>query len=165
MFEPVLWPEGGEHLPQRFQPGSAVPQDAREVWFTGTHGDVGGGWPEAVSGLAKIPLLWMIEETKVLGLDYITQTVNRLVKGAHEGQPYVAPDALAPVNDSMTRGVEAVRIPAAPGQGRGAETDTRPSAPRASWRADPRLGDRPRRGDGTSAREPSRRSPRRGRTA
>lgn len=104
MFEPVLWPEGGDHLPQRFQPDSAIPQDAREVWFTGTHGDVGGGWPEAVSGLAKIPLLWMIEETKSLGLDYVTQAVNRLVRGAHEGQPYVAPDAFAPINDSMTPG-------------------------------------------------------------
>jgi hypothetical protein len=46
----------------------------------------------------------MIEETKALGLDYVTQTVNRLVKGAHDGQPYVGPDAFAPVNDSMTRG-------------------------------------------------------------
>jgi len=119
LFEPVLWPEGGEHLPQRFQLGSAVPQDAREVWFTGTHGDIGGGWPEAVSGLAKIPLLWMIEETKVLGLDYITQTVNRLVKGAHAGHPYVAPDALAPVNDSMTQGWKVLEYLPLPAKGEG----------------------------------------------
>lgn len=117
MFEPVLWPEGGEHVPQRFQPGSAVPQDAREVWFTGTHGDIGGGWPEGLSGLAKIPLLWMIEETKALGLDYVTQTVNRLVKGAHEGQPYVAPDALAAVNESMTPGWKLLEYLPLPAQG------------------------------------------------
>ena len=104
---------------QRFQLGSAVPQDAREVWFTGTHGDIGGGWPEAVSGLAKIPLLWMIEETKVLGLDYITQTVNRLVKGAHAGHPYVAPDALAPVNDSMTQGWKVLEYLPLPAKGEG----------------------------------------------
>jgi uncharacterized protein (DUF2235 family) len=104
MFEPLLWPDGNSHLPARFQPGTAVPQDVREVWFTGTHGDVGGGWPEPVSGLAKIPLLWMIEETKALGLSYITQTVNRIVRGTQEGQPYVGPDACGPINDSMTRG-------------------------------------------------------------
>ncbi|WP_415184628.1 DUF2235 domain-containing protein [Phaeovulum sp.] len=101
MFEPVLWPEGKDHLPQRFQPGTAIAQDVREVWFTGCHGDVGGGQPEAASALAKIPLLWMIEQTKALGLDYITQTVNRLVRGAHQGQPYVAPDAFAQINESM----------------------------------------------------------------
>jgi len=89
------------------------------VWFTGTHGDVGGGWPEAVSGLAKIPLLWMIEETKALGLDYVTQTVNRLVKGAHEGQPYVAPDAFAAVNDSMTRGWKLLEYLPLPAKGEG----------------------------------------------
>lgn len=104
MFVPLLWPEGGTHWPQRFQPGSAVAQDAREVWFAGSHGDVGGGWPEAVSGLAKIPLLWMIEQTRALGLDYSSLMVNRLVRGAHDGQPYVAPDARAPMNDSMNRG-------------------------------------------------------------
>ena len=102
MFEPVLWPAGNNHWPKRFQPDSAVPQDVREVWFTGCHGDIGGGQPEAASSLAKIPLLWMIEQTKALQLDYITQTVNRLVRGAHDGQPYVAPNAFAPINESMT---------------------------------------------------------------
>lgn len=119
MFEPVLWPEGEKHQPHRFQPGSAVPQDAREVWFTGTHGDIGGGWPEARSGLAKIPLLWMIEETRELGLDYVTQTVNRLVKGAHEGQPYVAPDAYAAINDSMTPGWKLLEYLPLPAKGEG----------------------------------------------
>lgn len=104
MFEPLLWPDGNSHLPARFQPDRAVPQDVREIWFTGSHGDVGGGWPEPVACLAKIPLLWMIEETKAIGLDYVTQTVNRIVRGAHEGQPYVAPNACAAVNDSMTGG-------------------------------------------------------------
>ena len=119
MFEPLLWPEGNEHRPHRFQPGSAVPQDVREVWFTGSHCDVGGGWPEAAAGLAKIPLLWMIDETKALGLDYVTQTVNRLVRGAHEGQPYVAPDAFAPINESMTAGWKVLEYLPLPTAGEG----------------------------------------------
>jgi len=119
MFEPLLWPDGQSHLAQRFQADSAVPQDLREVWFTGTHGDVGGGWPEAVSGLAKIPLLWMIDETRGLGLDYIPQTVNRLARGTNPDQAHVAPDACAAVNPSMTMGwklLEYLPLPT-PGEG------------------------------------------------
>lgn len=104
LFQPVLWPDGSPYQRQRFKPDSAVPQDVREIWFTGTHSDVGGGWREQVSGLAKIPLLWMIEETKDLGINYITQTVNRIVRGAQDGHLYIAPDACAQVNESMSRG-------------------------------------------------------------
>ena len=43
---------------------SAVPvqQDIKQVWFAGVHADIGGGYPEAESGLAKFPLDWMIRE-------------------------------------------------------------------------------------------------------
>jgi hypothetical protein len=37
-------------------------KDVREVWFAGDHSDVGGGWEEPESGLAKISLKWMIGE-------------------------------------------------------------------------------------------------------
>ncbi|MGR9145676.1 phospholipase effector Tle1 domain-containing protein (plasmid) [Rhizobium leguminosarum] len=29
---------------------------SRQVWFTGCHSDVGGGYPENESGLSKYPL-------------------------------------------------------------------------------------------------------------
>jgi hypothetical protein len=65
----------------------------REILFTGTHRDVGGGWPEAAFGPAKIPLLWTIEETKALNLDYATKTVHRLVRCTHAGiDPAARPD-------------------------------------------------------------------------
>jgi uncharacterized protein (DUF2235 family) len=38
-------------------------KDVHEVWFTGDHSDVGGGYEDAESGLAKISLKWMIGET------------------------------------------------------------------------------------------------------
>jgi uncharacterized protein (DUF2235 family) len=119
MFVPLLWPAGQIHLPQRFQAGSAVPQDLREVWFTGSHGDVGGGEPEDKSGLAKIPLLWMIDETKQLGLDYVTQTVNRLARGAHKDSPYAPPDAYAAINPSMTLGWKILEYLPLPVKGKG----------------------------------------------
>lgn len=43
-------------------------RDIREVWFPGTHCDVGGGWPEAESGISKYPLEWMANEAGKAGL-------------------------------------------------------------------------------------------------
>lgn len=34
----------------------------KQVWFPGSHCDVGGGFPEAESGLSKIALQWMVDE-------------------------------------------------------------------------------------------------------
>ena len=35
-----------------------------QVWFSGVHSDVGGGYPEAESGRVKISLIWMIEAAR-----------------------------------------------------------------------------------------------------
>jgi len=43
-------------------------RDIQEVWFPGTHCDVGGGWPEAESGMSKYPLAWMAVEAAKAGL-------------------------------------------------------------------------------------------------
>ncbi|MEZ5932692.1 MAG: DUF2235 domain-containing protein [Alphaproteobacteria bacterium] len=103
MFRPQLWPGGRDYWSLRFCKDSAKPQDVKEVWFSGVHGDVGGGSPEATSQLAKIPLDWMIRETRPLGLDYSMQTINRIVLGKDAKERYVAPDALAPKGESMNR--------------------------------------------------------------
>ncbi len=43
-------------------------RDIREIWFPGTHCDVGGGFPEADSGLSKYPFVWVTEEAVKAGL-------------------------------------------------------------------------------------------------
>src|ERR1700730_6283444 len=43
-------------------------QDIKQVWFAGVHADIGGGYPEEESGLAKFPLDWMIREAVEKGL-------------------------------------------------------------------------------------------------
>ena len=43
-------------------------RDVREVWFPGTHCDVGGGFPESQSGISKYPLEWMAREAAKAGL-------------------------------------------------------------------------------------------------
>ncbi|HKF22776.1 MAG TPA: DUF2235 domain-containing protein [Candidatus Angelobacter sp.] len=43
-------------------------QDVQQIWFAGVHSDVGGGYKEAQSGLAKIALKWMLHEAGAAGL-------------------------------------------------------------------------------------------------
>jgi Uncharacterized alpha/beta hydrolase domain (DUF2235) len=67
-FHPVLWNEKGEQPPAARQDGHRWLQDERisQVWFTGVHSNVGGGYPD--DALAYIPLYWMMEEAKARGL-------------------------------------------------------------------------------------------------
>ncbi len=104
MFRADLWRGDQMYKENRFEAGDGVPQDAREVWFAGVHGDVGGGYPEAESGLGKWPLKWMIDHAEAAGLEFKTRTVNELVLGLRDGKPYVGPDVGAAPHDSMGRG-------------------------------------------------------------
>jgi uncharacterized protein (DUF2235 family) len=104
MFRPQLWPVGGEYWGNPFNQAAAVPQDVREVWFRGVHGDVGGGYPEAESALAKVPLQWMIEQCTPIGVRFVARTVNEIVLGRSPEKAYVKPDPSAEKHDSMTWG-------------------------------------------------------------
>lgn len=104
MFRPELWPSDQHFWGSPFRPPAdrpVEPQDVKEVWFTGVHGDIGGGYPEKQSALIKIPLAWMIRETEAMGLDYSTRTVNEVVLGKNPHKDYVAPDPMAEPHDSM----------------------------------------------------------------
>lgn len=102
MFRPQLWPTDQDFREHRFDPKSAQPQDARETWFMGVHGDVGGGYPEAEAQLAKLPLYWMIRQTETMELKYKTRTINELVLGKPANGQYVRPAATAKPHNSMT---------------------------------------------------------------
>jgi uncharacterized protein (DUF2235 family) len=75
-------------------------RDIAEVWFPGVHCDVGGGYPEAESGLSKLSLKWMIEEAKTAGMLFDDARV-KLVLGA-AGHEYAVPDPSAPMHNSLT---------------------------------------------------------------
>lgn len=64
------------------------PDDVTEVWFSGVHSDVGGGYPEEESGLAKISLEWMIGEAKQAGLRVDPVAHEKYVLGLHRGNQY-----------------------------------------------------------------------------
>ncbi|WP_320783279.1 DUF2235 domain-containing protein [Streptomyces sp. CRN 30] len=57
-FAPTLWEDGGQ------EPG----QDLQQVWFPGSHKDVGGGHPE--TGLSDGALRWMVEEAQKAGIAF-----------------------------------------------------------------------------------------------
>jgi hypothetical protein len=101
MFNPLPWVMGHPYWGGPFKPARSKPQDVKEVWFSGVHGDLGGGYPEKESSAIKIPLAWMISQTGTMGLDYSAPTVDELVFGRNLGKPYLPLDALVQLHDPM----------------------------------------------------------------
>lgn len=52
-FRPILWTQSDE--------GRATGQTVKQVWFAGSHSDIGGGW--VTHDLADLTLSWMVSET------------------------------------------------------------------------------------------------------
>ena len=81
MFRLDVWQEDQEFKPNPFSQGEPSKQDAKQVWFPGYHGDVGGGHPRGQSGQSQYPLCWMIDEASKCGLHFNTRTVNTVALG------------------------------------------------------------------------------------
>jgi hypothetical protein len=62
-FQPTLWI-------------AAADQDAKQVWFTGVHSDVGGGYRE--TGLSDVALKWMLQEAENCGLVFNQSMVKQI---------------------------------------------------------------------------------------
>ncbi|KJR83628.1 uncharacterized protein SPSK_04023 [Sporothrix schenckii 1099-18] len=54
-----------------------VPQDLSEVWFSGDHGDIGGGWEmtPGTKSASHVPLTWMVREAMRAGLNFDAEKV------------------------------------------------------------------------------------------
>jgi uncharacterized protein (DUF2235 family) len=87
-FLPTLWTQ---------QPG-AGDQVLEQVWFSGVHSDVGGGYRAAESGLSDLALLWMIEKARGFGLDVTPPPVvtgqRTEVSAGESAEVEVSPDAM-----------------------------------------------------------------------
>lgn len=79
-FRPAVWTK---------QP-STTPQEVEQVWFSGVHCDVGGGYAD--HALADVPLLWLAAKANDNGLAIDHDT---LAAGPFAGQPGIAPGAPA----------------------------------------------------------------------
>lgn len=76
------------------------PKDLLQVWFPGVHSDVGGGYPEAQSGLSKITLEWMLEESEKSGLR-VDQGRKQNLLGRAPGSSYTPPNPTADMHESL----------------------------------------------------------------
>ncbi|MGY6024338.1 DUF2235 domain-containing protein [Streptomyces spinosirectus] len=75
-FQPTLWHQ---------QPDAAEQgQELKQVWFAGSHCDVGGGYEE--TGLSDITLLWMARQAYRYGLEFDAQALSPT------GPSHTAPD-------------------------------------------------------------------------
>lgn len=72
-----------------------ISQDVQEVWFSGIHCDVGGGYPEEESGLAKLCLDWMLREAGLAGLAIDPDKKTHFLEGKAK------PDFMAPQHESL----------------------------------------------------------------
>jgi len=107
MFRANLWTQPQLFRPNRFDPEGGTAQDIKQVWFAGVHADIGGGYPEGESAIAKFPLDWMIREAKAHGLLVKTTMVNHLVLGKPRkgaSRNYVAPDPAGQAHNSLSWG-------------------------------------------------------------
>lgn len=74
-FHPLLWDE--VHEETLIQQKKVAPERLQQVWFTGMHADVGGGYPD--ESLSYVSLLWMMEEAEHAGLRTLKVVKDRIV--------------------------------------------------------------------------------------
>ena len=69
-FHPMLWDESEETAAQPDQTGARHTKDERisQVWFSGVHANVGGGYPD--DSLAHVSLCWIMQEAALCGLTF-----------------------------------------------------------------------------------------------
>jgi len=107
MFQPSLWKPGEKYDRWSDEERKYIQteQDLKEVWFAGCHSDVGGGFPEKESGLAKVAMAWMLDEAAKVGLHLDDDTVKKIIFAeisADKTESYVPPNASADIHESMT---------------------------------------------------------------
>jgi uncharacterized protein (DUF2235 family) len=93
-FRSNLW-----HLAEPPKPSG--PKDIKQVWFAGVHCDVGGGYAEKDSGLAKIALEWMLKEAVAAGLLVDPAKRDEVLGDAGDAYP-AKPDPNGPMHESLT---------------------------------------------------------------
>jgi len=105
MFRLNHWTEPQPYRPNIFDPSHTIGQDIHQVWFSGVHCDVGGGYLEEQSGPSKFPLLWMIDQATAAGLRVDRDMVNHLCWGLLKkgsDHVYVPPSVTDPLHNSLT---------------------------------------------------------------
>ncbi len=104
MFRLYNWTPDQIFKPDPFTESELL-QNQQTVWFAGDHSDVGGGWAETESQIAKFPLIWMARAAQAHGFALNEALFDHLAEGAPlpgGKRMYVAPDANGPIHNSMS---------------------------------------------------------------
>jgi uncharacterized protein (DUF2235 family) len=93
-FRPSVWT----------QQADAQGQEVEQVWFSGVHCNIGGGYPD--SSLSDIALLWIAEKARRHGIEFrpgaFPAGSSASAGSATSTDFSVAPDALGPARESRT---------------------------------------------------------------
>lgn len=73
-FHPLLWDEVHEKALEAS--GKVPPGRIQQVWFTGMHADVGGGYPD--ESLSYVPLSWILDGAQAAGLRLLADPLKRI---------------------------------------------------------------------------------------
>ncbi|MCK9792353.1 DUF2235 domain-containing protein [Isoptericola sp. 4D.3] len=144
-FAPCLWTVPDDDPPERVQ----------QVWFPGTHGDVGGGG--ARCGLSDVALQWMAAEMRAVGVQFDEHRLARQLTPRAELVLAQAPPWFFRVLNAVTRvrpryevvdgrtvfrrGLRVLALPAATGTTPGLTTGPASSDVASAWRDGVRLAD------------------------
>lgn len=107
MFRLHQWEPDQIFKPNPFIAGDEGKQDFHQIWFPGVHSDVGGGYPEEESAIAKFPLDWIVTEAQNAGLHIDDDLYQRMVNGRdreNSSRKYVKANHLGKIHNSMTAG-------------------------------------------------------------
>lgn len=101
MFRVDHWLPDQEFKPNIHSQGAPKKQDAKSVWFSGYHSDVGGGYKRVDSGLSQYPFIWMIEEAEAKGLNVFRRMADYVsgIDNWSSTTKYKYPKALADASD------------------------------------------------------------------
>lgn len=101
-FKPTLWRQADIDDTDVDVPDALDREPLEQVWFSGVHRDVGGGYTEP--DLSEIPLLWMVHRARGRGLvfhpDHFVQHEEPGVDARPRGE-HIAPDPLGERHNSL----------------------------------------------------------------
>lgn len=77
--------------------------DVKQVWFAGVHADIGGGYKESESGLAKISLQWMLDEAIAHDLLIDSSQLPTVFPASADDPDLSSPDPCGKMHNELTK--------------------------------------------------------------
>lgn len=87
--------------------GDSLPgQDIQQVWFSGVHSDVGGGYLQQTAGLSNISLQWMLLQAHHAGIRLVPERVSLVLGDPTTAYPAAQPIYRKPTSSPVHRSLD-----------------------------------------------------------